>query len=128
MYTRQAEKKLVGRYAANKFIMDGDNVALFEGSSALYVGLGIASTRERVLICTSNDPLVREARDNPAVGKRFRQFVVIGGVIDAPTHGGHGGVFGSFFEEQFTKAVTSDPGATVRGPGRGPGTEPDGRA
>ncbi len=113
LYKRQVEKKLVGLCVAQDYVRDGDNTVIPEGSSALYVGLGIASARQRVRICTSNDPLIRECRDNPAVVRRFRQVDVVGGFIDDQKYSGHGGVFGTICEAQFHTAITEDPGATI---------------
>jgi hypothetical protein len=115
LYRNQEEKKLVGRYVAQHFVRDGDNVALPEGSSSLYVGLGIACHRMRVRIITSNDPIIRETRDNPTVAAKFREVNAIGGQVDFVDDDGpgHGGVFGPTAQQQFQDAILSEPRATV---------------
>jgi hypothetical protein len=116
IYKQQEEKKLVGRYVAEHLVRDGDNIAIPEGSSALYAGLGTASACKNVRVTTSNDPLIREYRDNPAVARRFRRLDAIGGEVDFAGNGNQsrlGGVFGPTAEEQFHVAILSDPGATA---------------
>ncbi len=122
VYERQQEKKLVAHYVVagkkrdgSTLIGDGDTVILFEGSSALYIGLAIAAGHESVTVITPNAALIREYRDNPAVAQKFK-LEIVGGAADVDPACGyceHGGVYGPACQEQLTQAVTKEPPATV---------------
>lgn len=111
LYKRQEEKQLVARYVANNLIHDADCVAIAEGSSAAYVGMAISLLRQRCSIITSNDPLLREYRDNRQLASRLKEMKTIGGIVDEFIV--HGGVAGMGCEEQFESAIKHNPGATV---------------
>ena len=110
LYKRQEEKKLVAKFVAENLIRDGDFVAIAEGSSATYVGMAIGLLRKQVTIITSNDPLLREVRDNAELADRFANIHAIGGQVDDLTV--HGGVAGVEAEQQFDTAIRIDPGVT----------------
>ena len=116
MYNEQTEKRLVASFLTTAKVRDGmaiisdnDIVAIPEGSSGTYVGLGIAArATSEARIVTSNAGLIREYRDNPMLAPRFREFRVIGGLAD----GEHGTVH-ERAEQQFIDAIGHDPGATI---------------
>lgn len=111
LFRNQLEKKLVARHVASELVEDADVVCIPEGSSATYVGLAIAVYHKRVTIVTSNEPLLREYRDNTLLSPRFQEMQAIGGHVDDFVV--HGGVSGVKCEEQFEGAIKRDPGATV---------------
>jgi len=111
MYHRRIEKKLVARHVASTFIGHGDTVCIPEGSSATYVGLAIGLLFQKVTIVTSNEPLLREYRENPQFAPSFREMHAIGGHVDDVI--AHGGVSGPKCQEQFETAIQKDPGTTV---------------
>jgi hypothetical protein len=122
LYVRHAEKKLVAWFVSKAhvrsgpIIRDGDTVVIPEGSSAFYVGLGIAAWRKRVSVITSNGPLYREYLDNPALANSFRDFHVIGGCADLDREhhrSERAGVFGFACQQAYKQAITTDPRATV---------------
>jgi hypothetical protein len=114
LYENQLEKKYVGDHVATHIVRDGDTVAVPEGSSACYVGMAIAKQREDVRIITSNDPLIRETRDNPMVASRYKELISLSGFVKFmdKQRWGHGGVFGEQVPEQY-RAAMEKPGATV---------------
>ena len=111
MFKLQTEKKLVARHVAGQLVQDDDIVCIAEGSSAMYVGMAIGLLRQNVTIVTSNDPLLREFRENPQLVGRFKEMEAIGGHVD--DHITHGGVSGDKCQEQFAVAIARKPGATV---------------
>jgi len=111
MYNRRIEKKMVARHVASTFVGNGDTVCIPEGSSGTYVGLAIGLLYEKVTIVTSNEPLLREYRENPQFAPSFHEMLAIGGHVDDLI--AHGGVSGPKCQEQFEKAIQKDPGATV---------------
>jgi len=89
LYVREEDKKRVARFlvdaklpAKGKIIQENDTVVLFEGTSALYVGLAIASSYRNITVTTSNTGMVGEYRNNPAVQKRLKELNIIGGKAD----------------------------------------------
>jgi len=110
LFKRRSEKKLVGRHVAGTFIGSGDIVCIPEGSSATYVGLGIGLLWQRVQMVTSNEPLLREYRENPEFAPKFKEMIAIGGHVDDSDHGG---AFGNKCEEDFEQAIKRLPGATT---------------
>jgi len=122
LYVRQAEKKYVAQYLVGATAPDGstiiqenDRVIITEGSSGLYVGLGIAAASHNTEIITSSGCLLREYRDNPAVARRFRKVCVVGGEVDYDmelNRSEHDGVHGDLCKE-LDKALKTHPPATV---------------
>lgn len=123
LYSEQEEKKLVAQYLVAVKAIDGSTligddeiVVLFEGSSCVYVGLAAAAARRDVTVITPNACLIREYRDNPAVGRRFESLCVVGGRADFETDERrceHATVYGEICQQQLEAAVTRRPPVTV---------------
>lgn len=123
LYTQQYEKKIVAQYVVSApvrggrpIIGDDDIVLILEGTSGSYVGLAIAAFRNNVTVHTSNNALIREYRDNPAVAQRLLALHTVGGLADfdqTERRSEHGGVSGLNAHDQFEKAMTVKPPATV---------------
>jgi hypothetical protein len=123
LYQAEFEKRLVAQYlcsgvleSGRRFIYDGDNLVLPEGSSIFYIGLTLAATHRNIAIATSNQLLIEEYFSNPELASSFSTgFLTVGGYPDKSECGGsdQGAVFKSPAEFAFEKAIEEDPGATV---------------
>jgi hypothetical protein len=123
LYAQQEEKKLVAQYLVAAKALDGSTilgddevVIIFEGSSGLYVGLALAKSGRNISVITTNDALVREYRDNPAIARRLRSLCVVGGLADYDPElrrCEHGAVYEQVCEKQLEEALSRRPPATV---------------
>jgi len=111
LYNKRQEKKAVAKHVASNLVKDGDSVCIPEGSSGTYVGLAIGLLRQRVAIITSNDPLLREYRENTKFAMNLTEMKAIGGHVDDLL--AHGGVSGTDCEKQFEEAIAVNPKASV---------------
>jgi len=122
IYVRQEEKKYVAQFLVAQVLPNGatiiqhnDRIIITEGTSGLYAGLAVAEAAYNAEVVTSDDGLIREYRDNPAVACRFRRFGIVGGEADYDVRLGrseHHGVSGPMCTE-LKQVLTMPPPATV---------------
>ena len=104
-------------------IWDTDKVVIPDGSSAFYVGVGVAAWRKCVCVIGSNGPLSCEYLTNPAFSDALDHFYLIGGKADrcepraeragAFKRSENGGTFDLPAHKAYEEAILADPAATV---------------